>query len=292
MELQFRSQYWDDPAAQAEYIRFTRGIHGLDLSAWRDRGFWDEHYVPFSFFEGDRIVSNVSLYLLPMVIAGEPCVVPQVSGVGTEPLYRRRGLNRELTNRALAWCRGLTSEFSFLFADLDAFPFYKKCGFRCTPQHRFVTPVQSLSGDGSARRLNFNDGDDLALLHDLARQRTAVSDEIGCLSPNLLMFHALYTLSDCAYWVEELGVVAFAGMTGKTLRVFDIVGPQIPALDDVLSYLPAFKANQIECMFMPDKVALAHVRTLAGDDPDGTHIGGGDFPYEDRPFRFPFTAHA
>ena len=292
MNLTFRSHYWDDPAARLALIRFTRELHGLDLSAWYDHGFWDRDYVPFSFFDGERIVANVCVYLLPMVIAGRQYVTPQVSAVGTDPVHRRRGLNRELTTRALEWCGGRASQFSFLFADEDAFPFYEKCGFRRVSQHRFVTDAPGEPTGGSARRLNVENADDLALLVSLAENRTAVSDEIGCLSVNLLMFHALYTLRDCAYWLEEPGVVVFARKNGDIFQVFDIVGPKIPPLPELLRHMPPVEAHSIEFMFMPDKLDQASVRPVADDDPDGTHVGGQGFPYETRSFRFPFTAHA
>jgi len=292
MALEFRSGYWGDAAARAEFLRFTRQMHRLDLTAWHELGYWDERYTPFSFFDGGRMVSNVCVYLLPMVVAGRQCVVPQVSAVGTEPEWRRRGLNRELTERAFAWCRGRAEEFSFLFADEEAFPFYRKCGFRRVGQHRFTAGVPPRSAGGSARLLDMEQGEDRALLVEVGGRRTAVSDRIGCLSVPLLMFHALYTLRDCAYWIEEVGVVVFARVTDGILRVFDVVGPEIPPLDTMLLHLPEFDAGSIELMFMPDKLQLRSVRALGGDDPAGTHIGGRGFPYEAGAFRFPFTAHA
>ena len=292
MSLEFRSHYWEDPAARSEFIRFTREMHGLDLTAWYDHGFWDDAYAPFSFFDGDRIVSNVCVYLLPMVIAERECQVPQMSAVGTDPTHRRKGLNRELTNRALEWCRDRAADFSFLFADEDAFPFYERCGFRRIPQHRFMVESPTGHTGGSAKLLDVENADDLALLVSLAENRTAVSDKIGCLSVKLLMYHALYTLRDCAYWLEEPGVAVFAKPTDRVLQVFDIVGPKIPPLPDILRHLPPMEADRIEFMFMPDKLDQTASQALPDDDPDGTHIGGQGFPFEALPFRFPFTAHA
>jgi GNAT superfamily N-acetyltransferase len=140
MNLEFRSHYGDDPAAESEYIRFTREMFRLGLSMWRVHGFWDQNLMPFSFFLSGRIVSNVSIYLLPMVIAGGESLAPQFSAVGTEPEFRRQGLNRELTARALEWCRGRTCDFSFLFANREAFAFYEKCGFRRILQEALLRP--------------------------------------------------------------------------------------------------------------------------------------------------------
>lgn len=292
MKFEYRTDYFADAAARAEYIRFTREMHGVDLTAWAERGFWDHtNYRAFSFFEGDRIVSTASLYLLPMVIAGRRCVVPQLSGVGTLSGYRRRGLNGELTRRALAWCEGRTEAFRFLFADEEAFPFYARCGFRRVAQSRFEVATPPMSDCSRARLLDMDSDADLELLWETAQRRAVVSERIGCLSPNLLMFHALYTLRGKGYWLADLGVAVFAAVDGETLRVFDVVGPALPSLRELAGRLPLPTARRIEFMFMPDKLA-PEAAALAADDPDGTHLGGVGFPYEGEAFRFPFTSRA
>ena len=127
-ELQLRTAYWDDLAARGSFKSFIRDIHGLDFSAWESAGFWDDAYRPFSFFVGGEVVASVCLYLLDAVIEGRATKVAQISGVGTRPEWRRRGLNRQLTEMALEWGRS-RFEGLFLFSDTDAIPFYESCGF-------------------------------------------------------------------------------------------------------------------------------------------------------------------
>ena len=68
-------------------------------------GFWDHGYRPFSLFDGSNIVSSLCVYSMDMTINGEHRLVAQVSGVGTLPEYRRKGLNLELTQKAMAWAK-------------------------------------------------------------------------------------------------------------------------------------------------------------------------------------------
>ena len=296
MSLEYRSLYTQhDPAGRAAYIHFTQQIHGLDLSRWSELGYWDDNYVSFSFFDGGRVVSSVSVYLLPMVVAGQVCRVPQLSGVGTDPAYRRRGLNRELTQRALAWCAEQgASPFCFFFADEDAFPFYARCGFRRATQHRFTAPVRSPHAQPPApRRLDFDSADDRALLERLATNRAPASRAVGCTSANLLMFHALYTVRDCAYWLADLNVVVFARLREGVLYLADVVGPQLPAWSDLLPRLPGVdQARSIEFLFGPDLLQPPDLHSWPDDQDDGTHLGGSGFPLEREAFRFPFTARA
>ena len=125
MDLKLRTHYWDDSDAKAAFKQFILKIHGLDFSEWDSSGYWDHAYTPFSFFDGDTVVASVCVYLLKAVLNGENTRVAQISGVGTLPEWRRRGLNRQLTDIGLAWAQG-KHQGVFLFSDTDAIPYYEK----------------------------------------------------------------------------------------------------------------------------------------------------------------------
>src|SRR5206468_1230918 len=79
--------------------------HGVLQDAygtWEGAGYWDDDYSPYSYFEGDRVVSSLCIYTMHALVNGRACKVAQVSGVGTLAEYRRRGLNRQLHEIALA----------------------------------------------------------------------------------------------------------------------------------------------------------------------------------------------
>ena len=84
--LDFRSGYWDDRRAKDRFKQFLATIHGLDLSLWEQKGYWDhENYIAFSLFEGQRIVATTNLYSMEMQVEGRRCRLGQFSGVGTLP---------------------------------------------------------------------------------------------------------------------------------------------------------------------------------------------------------------
>ena len=70
MNLTYRENYWDSLESKAEFKRFLVTMFNLDLSLWDAMGFWDDLYRPFSFFDGDRLVSNVCLYTMEMTVGG------------------------------------------------------------------------------------------------------------------------------------------------------------------------------------------------------------------------------
>jgi GNAT superfamily N-acetyltransferase len=287
--LTLRSRYWDDLPAREAFKRFLVQIHGLDLSLWEQRGFWDDAYTPFSLFDGDRIVSSVCLYSTDMVLDGRRCRLGQISGVGTAPERRRRGLNRWLTERALEWAAP-DHEGCFLFADDEAVPFYRRCGWEPVVETAAALTVEPAGRRPGLRRLDPDDASDLALVYDLASRRRAVSDVVGVHNARLTMFHFLYGLRRDAYQVPDLDVVVFFRVDGLRLTLFDVVGPEVPPLSELHPYLAVWRHDEIEFRFVPDLMGVTATRRVPIEG-NHTHVAPG-FRRPAGDWQFPHTAHA
>lgn len=286
----FRRAYWDDPRARAAYQAFLIDIHGLDLGRWEQHGFWDDRYVPYSLFDGDRVVASVCLYDLDMVLAGRRCRLGQLSGVGTRPALRRRGYNRWLTEQALRDTAG-THEGTFLFADDDAIPFYRRCGFVPVGEdiQTLATPRLPAPRAG-LRKLDPADENDRALVYRLACERAPVSHVLGVLAPRLAMFHFLYILEGCTYHAADLDVVLAFRVKDGTLTLFDVMGRAVPPFAALHPYLAAQPHTEVAFHFVPDRmdVTPTGARPLLGDN---AHLDPRLRLPVDRCI-FPFVAHA
>jgi GNAT superfamily N-acetyltransferase len=262
-------------------------IHGLDFSEWESAGYWDNAYTPFSFFNGDTVVASVCIYLLDAVIDAEATRVAQISGVGTLPEWRGRGLNRQLTNVGLDWAEGKHNGV-FLFADTDAIPFYRKCGFRPIDEYvelTEVTPVPQCSG---AVKLDPGRKHDLDKIYDYAKRRAPVSERFSVLNGKLIMFHVLHRLRALAYEIPDLECLVFYERAKGCLSIFDIVGERVPRLKELYPYISDVNDKAIEFHFHADKLGLdeTRIQPLLGNNP---FVKRG-FPLE-RPI-FPFTCRA
>jgi predicted acetyltransferase len=252
-------------------------------------GFWDRKYRPFSFFSGNKLVSNVCVYSMDMTIQGEQCLVAQISAVGTLPQYRRKGLSFKLNEKAMDWARN-NHDFFFLFADEDAFLYYKKCGFRRVEEYKASVAVSGKVAQPGAVKLNIQNKDHLEQIYRFASDRAPVSDILGVSNRKLLMFWCLYTLKDNIYYIPELDVLILYKRDNGRLTIFDIVGTKIPAFSQIYSYICSESDETIEFLFMVDKLNLGSCRRIRIEE-NGTHILR-NFPLESTQFIFPFTAHA
>jgi len=289
MNLSYRKNYWDVPELKNEFTKFLVNIHNLDLTHWGEMGFWDNRYRPFSYFDGDSLVASVCIYSMDMTIKGEQCQVAQVSAVGTLPEYRRKGLNFELTQKAMEWAR-VNHDFFFLFADEEAFRFYEKCGFRVVVEYKTCITVSGETSKPGAEKLDVNRKDHLDLIYRYASDRAPVSDVLGVSNKRLFMFWCLYYLTDNIYYIAELDTLILFQRKNELVTVFDIVGKKIPSFADIYPYICSESDRTIEFLFMTDKMKLGDSEKIRVEGND-THLLG-NFPLDETQFIFPFTAHA
>jgi GNAT superfamily N-acetyltransferase len=287
MRHSLQTHYWDNVGAKQAFKNFILEIHGLDFTAWDGCGYWDEAYTPFSFFDRGRVVASVCIYLLDAVIEGRSTRLAQISGVGTLPQLRRKGLNRELTEIGLEWARG-RHEGLFLFADEDAVPYYERCGFAPLVEHIEELPLTPQSARPGARRLELDDTNILQRIYDYAQRRAPVSDRFSVLNAKLVMFHVLNGLGQHAYEIPDLDCIAFFERTGGRVRLFDILAERIPTLDEIAPYLANEESCTLACHFHTSKLEAPGAKSvvLSGNN---CHTRG-TFPV-DRPV-FPYTSRA
>lgn len=173
--LELQKDYYHERDSREALNALVRGVFGLDFTSWNSLGVLGE-YTPFTLFDGDRAVANVSASPMHLTVAGRQVEAIQIGTVATLPAYRRRGLIRQLIDAAHTHF-GKSSEMSFLFANETVLDFYQQFGYRPVTVHRFSAAAPRLTvPEVPSRLLDLQEADDLALLRSLADRRTAVSE--------------------------------------------------------------------------------------------------------------------
>jgi GNAT superfamily N-acetyltransferase len=257
MSIEYRSDYFDDPEARASFERYARNLFGLDFGRWKARGLWDAQYRPFSAFVAGECVATICVYPSAMRVGGKDRVGAQLLTVGTLPEYRLRGIQRDLWIRADAWINK-HADFTFLFTDDSAAGFYDKLGFRCQPEFSEIIPCppSANSAPGPFRQLNLDRDDDYAVVEQLARERTPVSDRLGVHNPNLLLFMFLYAYPQQTYFLEDLDALVVVEAAEDRLRVHDVVAREMPRSSDIMPFLARFEKAQVEFLFCTDRLGV------------------------------------
>jgi GNAT superfamily N-acetyltransferase len=259
MKIEYRNNYFDDPFAKASFERYAKKIFGLDFSRWKARGLWDNQYKPFSAFAGGECVASICVYPSEMRVGGVKRRGAQLLTVGTLPEYRLQGIQKEIWKRAGAWI-DRECDFTFLFTDEPAAGLYEKLGLRRQPEYfeRVRCPNPDSHAELRFKRLDLEQDSEYAIIERLAKEREMVSNRIGFLNPNLLLFMFLYLYQSWSYYLEDIDAVIVVEETEDRLRIHDIVARQMPKLSDIEVFLAQFKKEEIDFLFCIDRLGVDH----------------------------------
>ena len=248
---------------------------------------WDDRYTPFSAFEDGECVASICVYPSVMRVDGKDKSGAQLLTVGTLPEYRGRGIQKQLWRRAHEWLR-TESDFVFLFTDEEAVGFYERLGLKRQPEYTEIIPGPHHRGPSQrVRQLDPERDDDFALVEHLAREREVVSDRLGFLNPNLLLFMFLYEYGGWTFYLEDLDAVIVAEETARGVRIHDILARAIPSFREIGSFLSRF-GKDVEFLFCTDRLDVGSAGKRRVDDSvlmvseDFTLRGEFVFPYSMR----------
>ncbi|KJR46269.1 Acetyltransferase, GNAT family, potentially associated with YqeK [Desulfosporosinus sp. I2] len=199
----------------------TQKIFGFDFEQWYQDGYWKTQYIPYSLIDEDKIVSNVSVNIMDFKVFGEEKRYIQLGTVMTHPDYRKKGLSRVLTNKAIADYRE-KCDLIYLFANSSVLNFYPKFGFEELKQYQCVKMADSIYPDGSVKKLNMSDENDRCLVINKVMHAAPVAKLSMCTNAELIMFYCTLFMKDNVYYLEDYDAVVIADFVEDTLEVIDI----------------------------------------------------------------------
>jgi GNAT superfamily N-acetyltransferase len=251
--LTLRQDYFGDPAAWKGLVDLLEDTFSIDVSIQDRFGGPDRSSMPFGYFDGDgRCVANFTAFSMPLIINGKPIKAAGYQSGAVRPEWRRRGLYRDLMQRAFARTEAEGYEFDLLLTDKPEL--YERYGFRILPQHLFVAKMPKLLQSGStARQLSVEAPDDLLLIKRLLQNRQPVSTQFAVVTQmEMFLLNASF---NSAIRLTALGDEAIIAWTfdGAAFWLLDVAGTAIPSLATILSALDV-EPDRIEICFSPDRL--------------------------------------
>jgi hypothetical protein len=221
-----------------------------------------------------------------LTLLGRSVAVGSIHAVATHPQFRRRGFYRELMEEVLQYSANRYETLILTTANPE---YYEPFGFRPLQEHTFTLHRQAPGNAGGLRLLDLHDAVDVALMNRLLRTRTPVSQVVG-VGDAAAVFHFNEARRPLHY-VDDLDVMVCMEMDGGTLKLFDIVGPELPLLEALLARIPQ-PIEQVVAYFAPDRFAADATVTPYALDHDGPSylMVRGPFAAEERPFTLPRSA--
>jgi ribosomal protein S18 acetylase RimI-like enzyme len=270
MAIEYRNRYFDDLKAKEAFERYAINIFGLDFSLWKAKGLWDPSYIPFSAFDGDECIATICVYPSEMTIDNTPMQGAQLLTVGTRKEYRRQGIQRRIWQQAQAWISN-NADFTFLFTDDEAAPFYERLGFQRQNESTRTLPLSGINPSAKhrlpgLRMLNLDSKDDYSIITRLASQREMVSNRIGYRNPNLLLFMFLYCYRDWTFYSDTLDAIFVIQLAGETIKLHDLVATRMPTIEMITPLLSQFSGSAIQFLFCADRLRPLNTTRITVSD--------------------------
>jgi len=238
---------------------FWQALHSLQDRIWpqmsarieaaRELGVhWEAETTPFVWFEDGRALAHVGVIAHPLRLLGEDRVVAGIHAVCVDADARGRGLGRRCMEAALAW---IDERFDLVKLSTAIPAFYGRWGFSVLPTHRFI--AQHAGGGGPARPAT---PADTARIRALFSARTPPSDIFATRDPGWLPIIDLALqgrLPSGVLVVAERDFLIVARKQRGCLLLDDVVGPELPGLDEVLAAIP-FRFERVIYGFTPDQL--------------------------------------
>ncbi len=284
----FRRSFSHDPTLlQRLFDLIDTSFPWLRQAATSDPGLgpsWEEQSTPFIRFDGDLAVTHVGLMEMPFVLMGREVMVGAIHAVCTRPDYRRRGYMRQVMHEVLAYCDRRYETVILFTAQPEL---YEPFGFRTLGEHVFHAPWYGAPGGDGFRSLNLREASDVHLTERLLANREPVSNRVGVVR-EIGIFGFNEGRRPLRY-AEDLQVIVCLEVDGSHLKLFDVVGPRLCTLSDIIERLPQ-RIDAIESYFSPDRFDIAAHATPHLVDGDSNLMARGAFAPEGLPFMIPRSA--
>lgn len=223
--------YMQDFSLRQQLNRLTQKTFGFDFQDWESGGYDVGDYIPWSYVQDGRMISNVSANRMCFLQNGELRNYIQIGTVMTDTAYRHQGLARDLMEKVLAAYAPQCDGF-YLFGDLSALGFYEKMGFTQCLQYQYRLKESVLQ-----TQCGFSPVTREGLGRYLDAVRTAAPNSAFDLR-NKFGLQLFYTASlQDVFHCEELDCYIVLAQ-GETPVLKSVICPRIIPLQEILIRLP------------------------------------------------------
>lgn len=293
--------YMKNESLRHELNALTEATFGFNFESWVINGYFEGDYIPYSFEEDGKIISNVSVNLMRFVQNGEKKNYIQIGTVMTDEKYRNKGLARKLMEHVLEEYEGKCDGI-YLFGDLSALDFYRKMGFEEKVQYMYTLKEEARLGiqrkllenthmEGF-QKLDSSDTKAKEKYIEAVRNSVANGDFEQENKYGLQMF---YTSNlENVYYSKELDCFVTMDKMDETIELYSIISPKYIPIEKIIGEID-MEYKELKLGFTPcrEKLDLFESTLFDGGDDYRLFCRGSQLDsIEQEKLYFPTFSHA
>ncbi|MCW8408896.1 GNAT family N-acetyltransferase [Legionella sp. PATHC035] len=264
-EYTFLIGYQKEDNYRAQLNNLAKKTFGISFEDWYQAGYWNEKYIPYTLFYGDRAVANVSVNIMNFQVLGHQQRYIQIGTVMTDEAYKNKGLSRFLMEHVLSeWNQ--KCNFIYLYANPSALELYPKFGFVKVKEYSFFKRVENPIKRANFSKLDMQVQSNRDKLYDYAKNNQGFGALFMKENADLVMFSCVQFLKDNVYYIQELDVIVVAKFNHNQLHLLDIFGKTQVGLDEIIHSLCDSSINEVLFGFTPKDCTSYEIKENIGDD--------------------------
>ncbi len=288
--LKFIYDYKHIDKYRLSFNELAHSTFSIDFEKWYQKGLWNDKYICYSYTDGDKIVSNVSVSEIELILNGKRKKAVQIGTVMTHPDYRGRGLAASLMEVVLKEYED-KSELIYLFPNAEVLDFYRKFGF-VSLQESTLTKEINIREDNRSfiKKLDISNEDDLNIITKLSSERIPNSNVFGAdKAEHILTWYAVNVFPSNIYYLEDIESIVIFDVEGEKLNLYDVIRRSEVELDKILNSIAHCQIKKVIFHFTPEGVDIDKQKI---EDLDDLLFIKGNISDIPEYFRHPITAHA
>ena len=248
----FAKNYRENEKLRKEYNKLTRRTYGFDFETWYQDGYWREGHIPYTLFDSECAVSNVSVNKIKFSVLGEEKNYIQLGTVMTDEAHKNQGLNSYLIKRVIDETEA-ECELIYLFANKSVLDFYPKFGFRETKEYSYFKNINYVKTDIQIKKLDMRNIRNKKFLYEKAKNSVSVSKVSMLNNPELIMFYCTSFMKNFVYYIENIDAVVIAEYSGNILYIYDIFSSRKIELKNIINIMSLAETEKAVLGFTPDE---------------------------------------
>lgn len=293
--------YMNDDILRHELNELTEKTFGFNFESWVTNGYFEGDYIPYSFEEDGKILSNVSVNLMHFLQNGEKRNYIQLGTVMTAADHRKQGLARKLMEYVIEMYEGKCDGI-YLFGNLSALNFYRKLGFEEREQYRYTLRDDVRSDIQSRISKNVHSNGFVKIDSSDAKLKEKYCETVRNSAANgafeqenkygLQMFYTSALKN--VYYSKELDCFAVMEQDDETMELHSIISGKDILLKDIISEIKS-DYKELKLGFTPKKAEADLFEAAIFDGGDDYRLfcrGSKLVSIEQEKLYFPTFSHA
>lgn len=289
-EYTYLISYQNEDKYRFAFNELVKKTYRFSFEEWYQAGYWNEKYIPYTLFDGEKAISNVSVNIMDFNVSGKHQRYIQLGTVITDNDYRNKHLNKFLMQKILEELND-KCDLIYLYANKSVLDMYPKYGLKQVKEYEYFKSIKNHEKHPHFEKLNMDMQSNRDMLYDYVKNSRVYAKFAMNENADLIMCNCILFLKEKVYYNRFLDTIVIVTFHDNQLRLWDVFSKANIDLDDIIHSSINPQIDTVILGFTPDNSNSYEIRVISGDDTLFIQQGKTDI-FDEKKIMFPLLSHA